>query len=156
MKSHLAMWLLLIATMTGCSREHSSAATPEPTHDSTRRPLERDDGGATTGSPSPVPVARTVTAQSVSYAWPLTVESAILRCRGPARGAQALTVEVAGREHALNGQAKSAGYMELLTPWREDPANRPARVPISGLVADARALCALNPPGVALERAALP
>jgi len=106
---------------------------------------------------------QTVTASEFGAAWPLTVQSADLRCLLPVPdqpNLQALAVVSAGRVYALNGVARAhaarMGWTELLGGlWRDSPAADGTKVSIAPLIQRAQGLCgAKPPPPVAMESVA--
>lgn len=83
-----------------------------------------------------------VSAATVDYTWPLTVESGTLRCETPS----AVVFEAPdGTTYALNvtatARAEQRGYAEVEAIWLENPEIPGTRISIGGLISDGLELC---------------
>jgi hypothetical protein len=83
---------------------------------------------------------RTVTRAEFGEDWPLTVDSAQIRCDGPRAVAQAKLI-VDGTTYGLNGNALSAGLPRPDPVWADDPEIDEVKVSIGPLIDAALDLC---------------
>ncbi|MEU1293046.1 DUF2511 domain-containing protein [Streptomyces sp. NPDC005840] len=70
--------------------------------------------------------------------WPFTVERGMLRCR---EGEQVTFTPEGGREYAVNGTAKAAGYPAMTPVWAEDPQVAALRADVTEVLVLGFALC---------------
>ena len=84
-------------------------------------------------------------------AWPLTVDSGVLRCEPLVVGDRVnplVTFESGGRIYAINGTASSwasrKGWQRVNDIWRDDPTVPGAKLPVSSLIAKGLELCGMK------------
>ncbi|MFJ6293209.1 DUF2511 domain-containing protein [Streptomyces griseoviridis] len=70
--------------------------------------------------------------------WPFTVERGVLRCR---EGGEVTFTPEGGREYAVNGTAKGAGYPAMTPVWADEPKVAGLKVDISDVLELGLALC---------------
>ncbi|GAA3113017.1 hypothetical protein GCM10020001_035040 [Nonomuraea salmonea] len=97
-------------------------------------PPDYPSGGA---SPDNV---RTVTRIEFGKNWPLTTDSAQVRCDGPRVAAQAKLI-VDGTTYGLNGNALNEGLPRPDPVWADDPGIDGAKISIGPLIDAALDLC---------------
>lgn len=83
-----------------------------------------------------------VSADSVTYDWPLTVEQGTLRCEA---NSAVIFQSPEGTKYALNGtataRADQRGYADVDEIWRDNPDVPGLKVDIGGLISDGLELC---------------
>lgn len=82
---------------------------------------------------------RRVTAAELGDRWPLTVREGKIACiPGPVvpgiRRVDAVVLHSRGKTYALNGAAKSRGYLPIEPIWKNDPAIPGLRINIGPLI----------------------
>lgn len=121
----IALRLPVIGLTVLASCSTLQAQTQKPT------PLDKNDPGY-------------VTAQSLTTAWPLTVQEVVLRCQkiSSIPVAMAVTVRTAGgQEYALNASAKSRGFQSFDPIWANNPKLPGTKINATQLIALGLRLC---------------
>lgn len=85
------------------------------------------------------PQGNQVTRAQFGEAWPLTVDSGLLRCEPP--GAVVFTAPN-GTEYAVNGLAESQGFADIDPIWAANPEPLIPKMDISPLISAGLELCA--------------
>jgi len=126
----VAAALVLLATVVFLSMRNDgrSAQDGEPNPTSEDKPtlgLVQEDGGLL------------VSSSDYGAAWPLTVDSVVLRCDG-----EAVTLEAEEKLYALNAEAQNKGLGIALKPiWTENPDVEGARMNIGVLIEQGLRVC---------------